>query len=143
LTAKKKDTTKTVVGRAAHTTATRPGHVTGAITKSPVSPAVSVVTEQWAGQLTYPNDVATSYSFNTTGGTVVVQTSLVRDATGLSASLECSGSSVLTSHNFETSMKAPPGSCTYNLQFTENALESGARSAYLITAQYPAAVPAS
>jgi hypothetical protein len=142
--ATKHTTLTTVVGRVVLATATTPHHVTGATTKFAISPAIAVVTEQWAGTLTYPDDVATSYSFKTTGGTVVVQTSLLRDAAGLSSSLQCSGSSVLnTPHTFETTMKAPPGSCTYNLQFIENALESGARTAYRITAQYPAAVPAS
>ena len=141
--ATKHATTTTVVARLALTTATTlptPGHVTGAT----ISPAIAVVTEQWAGALSYPDDVATSYSFTTTGGTVVVRTSLLRGASGLSSSLQCSDSSVLsTSHADETTMKAPPGSCTYNLQFIETAFESGARAAYRITAQYPAVVPAS
>jgi len=114
------------------------------VTGATISPAIAVVTEQWAGALSYPDDVATSYSFTTTGGTVVVRTSLLRGASGLSSSLQCSDSSVLsTSHADETTMKAPPGSCTYNLQFIETAFESGARAAYRITAQYPAVVPAS
>ena len=110
----------------------------------PISPSIALVSEQWAGALAYPDDVATSYSFKTTGGTVVVRTSLLRGAAALSSSLQCSDSSVLsTSHADQITMKAPPGSCTYNLQFIETAFVGGARAVYKITAQYPAAVPAS
>jgi hypothetical protein len=140
-------TTTTLVERAAQTTTTTlliQGHVTGATIPSPISPAVAVVTEQWAGVLTYPNVVATSYSFTTTGGVVVVRTSLGRGAAELSSSLQCTDSSVVTTSDpDETTMTAPPGSCTYNLQFVDAAFESGARAAYRITAQYPAVVPAS
>jgi hypothetical protein len=142
--ATKTATTTTVVALPARPTATTPGHVTGATTAPPISPSIAVVSEQWAGALTYPDDVATSYSFKTTGGTVVVRTSLLRGTAALSSSLQCSGSSVLsTSHTDETTMEARAGPCTYNLQFIESAFEGGARAVYQITAQYPAAVPAS
>jgi hypothetical protein len=143
----KRATTSAVVPGGALTTATTlpaSGQVTAATSSPPISRAIAVVTEQWAGTLTYPDDVATSYSFTTTGGTVVVETSLLRGAADLSASLQCSDSSVSsTSHTDETTMKAPAGSCTYNLQFIETAFEVGARAVYRITAQYPAVVPAS
>jgi hypothetical protein len=142
--ATKTATTTTVVTRPARTTATRPAQVTDVTTTPRVSPSISLVSEQWAGALTYPDDVATSYSFTTTGGTVVVRTSLLRGAAALSSSLQCSGSSVLGgSHTGVTTMKAPAGPCTYNLQFIETAFADGARAVYQITAQYPAAIPAS
>jgi hypothetical protein len=139
-------TTTVVSARPTPTTTTLPvvaGRLTGATTSPAISPLVAVVTEQWAGVLTYPDVVATSYSFDTTGGTVVVRTSLRRGAPRLSASLQCSDSPVVgTSHTDEMTMSAPPGRCTYNLQFTESAFESGAKAAYQITAQYPGLVPA-
>jgi hypothetical protein len=142
--ATKTTTTTTVVGRPTRRTATTTAQVTGATTTPPISPSVALVSEQWAGALTYPDDVATSYSFKTAGGTVVVRTSLLRGAAPLSSSLTCSGSSVIgTSHSGETTMKAPPGPCTYNLQFIETAFVGGAQAVYQITAQYPATVPAS
>jgi hypothetical protein len=47
-----------------------------------------------------------------------------------------------TSHTAETTMKASAGSCTYNLQFVDEAFQAGARASYQITAEYPGAVPA-
>jgi hypothetical protein len=143
----KRSTTTTVQIRNAPTAATTlpaSGQVTAATKTPPPLRAIAVVTEEWAGTLTYPDDVATSYSFTTTGGAVVVRTGLLRGAAGLSASLQCSNSPVIsTSHTDEITMKAPAGPCTYNLQFVETAFESGARAGYRITASYPAVVPAS
>jgi hypothetical protein len=100
------------------------------------------VSEQWAGALSYPDDVATSYSFKTTGGTVVVWTTLDPGATRLTSSLQCAGTPVLrTSHTEETTMQAPAGSCIFNLQFVDAAFEAGARAAYRVTADYPTVVP--
>jgi len=113
-------------------------HATGAA----ISPAVAVVTEQWAGALSYPGDVATSYSFTTTGGTVVVRTSLDRGAARLASSLQCANSSLLAeSQTAETTMTAHAGSCTYNLTFVDAAFHAGARATYQITAEYPAVDP--
>jgi hypothetical protein len=116
----------------------------GASVPPSTSPDIAPVSEQWAGVLAYPDDVATSYSFTTTGGTVVVRTTLANGSRRLSSSLQCAGSAtVRTSHAAATTMTAAAGSCTYDLQFVESAFEPGAHAAYQITARYPALVPAS
>ena len=131
---------------ASRTPATPTPLVAGAKAATPptTSPDIAVVSEQWSGALTYPDDVATSYSFTTTGGTVIVRTTLDRGARRLTSSLQCAASPVLRmSHTAETTMKASAGSCTYDLQFVDAAFQTGARATYQITAQYPAMVPAS
>jgi hypothetical protein len=131
-------------GATAPTTPTTIAHPTHTAALAAIMPAITVVSEQWAGTLTYPDDVATSYSFTTTGGTVIVRTTLASGATRLSSSLQCGDAPELrTSHTAETTMNAPAGSCTYNLQFVEASFASGAQANYLITAQYPAAAPTS
>ena len=133
-----------VVARPARTTATRPAQVTDVTTTPPISPSISLVSEQWAGALTYPDDVATSYSFTTTGGTVVVRTTLsVEVLRRLLRSLQCAGSSALGTVTPATTMQATAGPCTYNLQFIDAAFQPAREPTYQITAQYPAAIPAS
>ena len=135
--------TKTTLASLTPATPTTLVHATSPAIATSTRPDTALVSEQWAGALTYPNDVATSYSFTTTGGTVIVRTTLDRGATRLTSSLQCADSPALrTSHTAETTMKASAGSCTYNLQFVDEAFQAGARASYQITAEYPGAVPA-
>jgi hypothetical protein len=91
----------------------------------------------------YPNDVATSYSFTTTGGDVAVRTVLAHGAAAVQATLDCGTSQVGGRDVAELAMHASAGTCTYDLQFLAKSLRPRATAAYAITAQYLAATPSS
>jgi hypothetical protein len=136
--------TKTKAASRTPTTPTTVVHMTTVSVPPSSSPDIADVNEQWTGVLSYPDDVATSYSFTTTGGSVTVTTTLGSGSRRLSSSLQCADApAVRASHAASTTIKATAGSCTYDLQFVENAFQSGARASYRITAEYPAVVPAS
>jgi len=105
--------------------------------------APSPVSEQWSGVMGYPDDVATSYSFITTGGDVAVHTVLARGAAALSATLACGESQVAGRDVTQLTMHASPGTCTYDLQFLPKSFRPRATASYEITAQYLATTPSS
>jgi hypothetical protein len=108
------------------------------------SSSITGVSEQWGGVLTYPNDVSSSYSFTTAGGTVSVRTVLARGAARLTSTLQCaSAPQSIATDGALTTLRAGAGICTYDLEFVDASFHNGARASYAITAQYPALVPTS